>query len=66
MKIKFIGVPGEMHESIVQYGYTFRLDKPVDVQDAFAIRKLKAHPHFEAEDDVSDIPFKEAKKVAEK
>lgn len=59
MKIKFKGVPGEEHRSIPSYGYTFPLDKWVDVTNPEAIRKLKSHPHFEAKDDVTDVPHRE-------
>jgi C4-dicarboxylate-specific signal transduction histidine kinase len=48
MQIKFIGVPGEDHESLFQYGHTFRLGEYVEVTDAQAIRKLSNHPHFSA------------------
>lgn len=58
MKITFKGVPDEKHASITQYGYIFPLGKPVDVQDAFAIRKLKSHPHFEVADDIEDAKIK--------
>lgn len=48
MKIKFIGVPGEDHASISQYGYTFPLGEPVEVESDVAVRKLSNHPHFVA------------------
>ncbi len=56
MQIKFIGVPGEKHESISMYGHVFPLGKFVDVSGSFAIGKLKGHPHFEAKQiDATDV-----------
>jgi hypothetical protein len=49
MKIKFIGVPGESHASISQYGYTFPIGELVEVDSEVAVRKLSNHPHFAVE-----------------
>lgn len=62
-KIKFLGVPGEDHKSISQYGYQFPLGKAVTVDDPFAVRKLKTHPHFGVDDAVTDVAFKEKPKL---
>jgi hypothetical protein len=57
MQIKFIGVPGEEHASIHQYGYDFPLGKFVDVTDERAAGKLAAHPHFSAKAESTEPPL---------
>jgi hypothetical protein len=59
MKITFIGVPGEHHDSVSMYGHTFHLGRALDVTEPLVIRKLKNHPHFAAVDDVTDVAFTE-------
>ena len=46
MLIKFIGVPGEEHDTIHMYGQDFPLGKPVEVTDPEAVKRLSRHPHF--------------------
>jgi hypothetical protein len=46
MKITFTGVPGEEHDEIHAYGYTFKKGEAVDVTDKLAQTKLAGHPHF--------------------
>lgn len=71
MKAKFIGVPGERHDSLTMYGLEFPLDKAVDVSHLSATlqRKLSNHPHFKTDKPVAeDIAFVEkdgAKQLAE-
>ena len=55
MKIKYIGTPGEDHQSIHMYGVDFPLGKLVPVTDLLAIRKLSNHPHFAAQPEQSDV-----------
>lgn len=57
MQIKFIGVPGEEHASIRQYGYDFPLGKFVDVTDERAAAKLANHPHFSAKAEPTETPL---------
>ncbi|OUM01667.1 hypothetical protein [Variovorax sp. JS1663] len=57
MQIKFIGVPGEEHASIRQYGYDFPMGEFVDVTDERAAAKLANHPHFSAKAESSDQPL---------
>lgn len=66
MDIKFIGVPGEKHESLSMYGYEFPLNKFVAVSGSFAIGKLKNHPHFEAKPvEAEDVEVKDVSKKPE-
>lgn len=46
MKFKFIGVPGERHESLNMFGVAFPLGEAVEIEGKGA-EKLKTHPHFE-------------------
>lgn len=55
MKVTFIGVPGEKHESMHMYGQDFPLNKAVDVTNPTAMRKLANHPHFKAEATAEDM-----------
>jgi hypothetical protein len=55
MKIKYIGTPGEDHQSIHMYGTDFPLGKFVAVTDSLALRKLSNHPHFESHPEPSDV-----------
>lgn len=48
MKIRYLGTPGESHDSIHMYGIDLPLGEDIEVEDKFAIRKLSNHPHFEA------------------
>lgn len=50
MKFKFIGVPGERHESLNMFGVVFPLGEAVEIEGKGA-EKLKSHPHFEAVED---------------
>lgn len=54
MKIKYLGTPGESHEAISMYGYVFPVGKAVEVDNAFAARKLANHPHFASRGEVED------------
>ena len=62
MKIKYTGTPGEQHDGLMMYGQYFPLWKAVTVSDPLAIRKLSAHPHFDAKaepaDEVEDAQVK--------
>jgi hypothetical protein len=46
MQVKFIGVPGEHHQTIHMYGQDFPLGQVVEVNNQLAIKKLQRHPHF--------------------
>lgn len=51
MKFKFIGNPHNERDrkaSVVNYGITFDLGVPVEVDDPFVIGKLSGNCHFEA------------------
>ena len=50
MKFKFIGVPGERHESLNMFGTVFPLGEAVEIEGKGA-EKLKGHPHFEQADE---------------
>jgi hypothetical protein len=62
--IKFVGVPGEAMDAIHQYGVDFSKGRAVDVGAGNGlmkrehIEKLKMHPHFAVEDDVTDVQVK--------
>ena len=62
MKAKFIGVPGEHHDSINMWGQLFQLGKDVAVSNLSAAiqRKLQNHPHFKTTGgEAEDIAFTE-------
>ncbi len=69
-QIKFIGVPGERHESINFYGTEFPLNKWVDVKAFSTIEALKEHPHFETKgesrSDIQDATIKAVKEQGDK
>ena len=54
MQAKFIGVPGEEHDSIFMYGQDFPKGKSVTINTAFAQRKLHGHPHFQVTGEAND------------
>ncbi len=53
MKFKFIGVPGERHESLNMFGVVFPLGNAVEIEGKGA-EKLKSHPHFEQAEGASE------------
>lgn len=55
MKIKYIGTPGEEHQTIHMYGTDFPVGKFVPVTGSLAIRKLSNHPHFVSQADPSNL-----------
>lgn len=62
MKAKFVGVPGEKHDSINMWGQLFALGKEIAVTHLSATiqRKLMNHPHFlTSGGEAEDIAFTE-------
>jgi len=55
MQIKFIGVPGEDHNSIRMYGTDYPLGEYIETTDPLAIRKMSNHPHFKAKAAPADV-----------
>lgn len=69
MQIKFIGMPGEQHDSITMYGKEFPLNKAVDSKGLTPRQEatLAAHPHFQTSGDVSVDPVQaETNQLVEK
>jgi hypothetical protein len=62
MQIKFIGVPGEDHNSLRMYGKDYPIGEYVETTDPLAIQKMSNHPHFKAKasaaEDVQDAEVK--------
>ena len=62
MKARFLGVPGEHHDSINMWGQIFALGRDMAVSHLSAViqRKLKQHPHFKTTGgDAEDIAYNE-------
>jgi hypothetical protein len=65
MKITYNGTPGESHDAIFMYGQFFPRGKAVEVEDAFASRKLANHPHFSHSGAAEEVVDKRLVKAAE-